>query len=127
MKDNILERFKFSLQALAIGGNDQLRLFPDFVNKVDELALNFVHWYDCILQNAEGELSNQQKHLLKMLNDRLEEMSNEKNLLWTEEALMYKPEWEEIRKLAVEALKSFGWNRDIPPIFSNEYIPGKRA
>ena len=39
-----LEQLKWAVQALAAEPESQLRLFPDFVCKPDELVLEFDHW-----------------------------------------------------------------------------------
>ncbi len=41
MFDRMMLRLKHSLQALAMPAEVQLTLFPDFVCKADELALDF--------------------------------------------------------------------------------------
>ena len=41
--DALLMRLKHSLRALAMPADTQLELFPDFVCKVEELALGFDH------------------------------------------------------------------------------------
>lgn len=123
----MLVRLKHSLQALAMPAEIQLSLFPDFVCKVDELALDFDNWATCVLSNDRGELTQEQRSCLAEIDSRLGAMSGEQNArYWTEEALRQGTEWEAIRNLSKMALKAFGWPVEQPPSYGHEYIPGAR-
>lgn len=118
-------RFQHALQALALPADIQLGLFPDFVVKADELALNFDHWWRCVQDGFGERLNNQQRTLLEAINDQFTQMSGRGNgALWTETAIHENPLWEQIRALAKEALQSFGWPNEIPPSYTHEYIGG---
>ena len=68
-------QFQWSLQALAMSAETQRSLFPEFVLQVDELALDFDHWYK-VAQGLDGtNFSPQQLELLEAINARLEAMS----------------------------------------------------
>ena len=41
---DIRNQFRWSFQALACDADGRLALFPDFVCKLDELALDYGHW-----------------------------------------------------------------------------------
>ncbi len=119
----LMTRLQHSLQALAVPADLQLGLFPDFVCKVDALALDFDHWRLCVVDNFQARLTDQQKTLLATLDSRLEAMSGpERAPLWTEEALRTRSEWEDVRHLAQETLVTFGWEGDVPPAYGHEYI-----
>jgi hypothetical protein len=121
----LLVRLKHSLQALAMSADVQLDLFPNFVCKVEELALDFDHWGLCVLDNDEGELSQEQRALLIELNSAFDKMIGVQNQhLWTEDALHNNPEWQGVREIAKATLASFGWNIDRPPSYKQEYVPG---
>src|SRR5215204_1011280 len=123
--DAMLMRLKHSLQALAMPADTQLELFPDFVCKVDELALVFDHWSSCVLCNDRGELSEGQKSLLRKLDATFNQMSGGQGQnLWAEDALRDCPEWQAVRDTAKAALDSFGWDTERPPSYQHEYIPG---
>ncbi len=112
----VSKELRHSLQALAVPADVQLRLLPDFVCKADELALNFNDCYSLI--TAEAELTDRQKAALDALDAKLDEMGGAGNEhLWTEKALGIRPEWEEVRRLAVETLDAFGWDVAIPPAY----------
>ena len=103
----------------------QLGLFPDFVRKEDELALNFCHWCSCVLSDETGGLSEGQKFLLRKLDGILGEMSNGQSQdLWAEDALRNSPEWRRVRDVAAGALAAFGWEVEQPPSYRHEYVPG---
>jgi hypothetical protein len=121
----LLVRLKHSLQALAMPADIQLSLFPDSVCKVEELALNFDHWSLCVLDNDEGQVSQEQKSFLRQLGSVFDEMGGTKNQnLWTEEALHANPKWQEVRDTANATLVSFGWNSERPPSYEHEYVGG---
>ncbi len=123
--DALLMRLKYSLQALAMPAETQLELFPDFVCKVEELALDFDQWSRCVLSNDGGELSEEQKSLLSELDGTFGQMSGgqDKNL-WSEDALRNSPAWRRVRDTAKAAIDSFGWNTERPPSSQHEYVPG---
>ncbi len=107
-------KLKWSLQALAQEPAVQLALFPDYVAKADELALDF----DNALRLSESgsALSPLQTSKLDQLDRTISSMSGQENApLWTELAILSSSEWQKIRALALEALQSFGWPADAPP------------
>jgi hypothetical protein len=121
----IWQRLKQSLQALAMPAEIQPSLFPDFVCKADELALDFDHWRSCVVTNDAGVLTEPQSRALTALDTQLELMGGEANsILWTEEALYIRPGWMLVRSLAVDALAAFGWDVVAPAPTENVYVPG---
>jgi hypothetical protein len=115
--DARMTRLQWAVQALARPAKDQLTLFPDFVCKADELALEFDEHARPILDGEYQDLSTEQAATLLALDQYLESMSgggaNAEN--WTEDALQASPAWEVIRDLARAALAAFGWNDECPP------------
>ena len=121
----ILTRLKHSLQALASSADLQCKLFPDFVCKADELALDFDHWYLCAKTNYSDDLSETQKAALSAVNNAFDLMSGLENKdCWTEDALHLRPEWEQIRVLARDTLGAFGWSLETPPSYASEFVRG---
>ena len=51
----IAEQLKWSLPALALPAEVQLRLFPEFVCIGDELVLDFDNWYHAYRDNVSGD------------------------------------------------------------------------
>ena len=123
----ILIRFQHALQALALPAVVQVQLFPDFVCKADELALNFDHWSSCMLAWYRDTLTPAQRDPIDAIDHHLARMSGTHNAaLWTDEALHEAPEWNEVRQLARHALAAFGWEETTPPSYEHEYVPGKK-
>ncbi|MBI2900234.1 MAG: hypothetical protein HYY17_08610 [Planctomycetes bacterium] len=124
-KEAVFLRLKHSLQALAIPPDEQLGLFPEFVCKADELALDYSHWLECAVGNYPQEFTGEQRHFLENVDGVLESMSGAENAhLWTDDALRYSVEWSNVRVLAEEALKTLGWETEVPPSRGDEFVPG---
>ncbi len=119
----ILLRLKHALQALALPPRVQLGLLPDFVCKADELALDFDHWCSTVVQREDWSLTEFQRSQLVALDGALTDMSSaEQRLLWTDDAMTDRPEWQHVRMLAQAALAAFGWTLETPPSYRHEYI-----
>src|SRR5690242_9912457 len=101
VREGCLIRLQHATQTLALPAEAQLALFPDFVCKADELALDFDNWWRCIKARQEEMLSTDQVRLLQKIDTQLSQMSGMENAdLWTEGALHDNPAWQEIRDLA---------------------------
>jgi hypothetical protein len=120
----IFERLKHSIQLLACPAEIQLKLLPDFVCKADEFALDFDHWKEVVLRNFSTDLSTDQKSSIERVDNSLLDLTGMGPEHWTEEAVLKLEEWKHLRTLAVDALDSFGWLRQIPPSHADEYIGG---
>jgi len=120
----IFERLKHSLQAMALPAAAQLLYFPDFVVKTDELALGFDHWRDCAIGNYRADVTPAQLESLAVLDAYLDNPSGDP-AVWNESALSEHSFWDEVRRLAVQALNAFGWPQETPPIYAHEYIRGR--
>lgn len=114
--DAVLDRLKESLQALALPADTQLILFPDFVCKADELALDYDHWFRCALSNSDSRLTAEQESHLRAVDSLLDQMTGQADSsLWSDEAVHVRPEWEVARRAAREALAVCGWKVEVPP------------
>jgi hypothetical protein len=78
-------------------------------DSVDELALELEEIALLAPSKLEsGEITQAQYSLIQLLNNKLDELSdNGKIDYWTESALFESSEWEEIRTLAKECLREF--------------------
>lgn len=121
-------QFIWCIQALACGPADQLSLFPDFVCKADELALDFDHWFGVAQSWFGDEITDEQLAALKAIDSHLDAMSNGgaefTEDLWYEGALSTRKEWEDVRSLAKSALACFGWPVQKPPYGRSLYANG---
>src|SRR5215831_7784735 len=121
----IFERLKHSIQLLACPPEVQLRMFPHFVCKADELALDFDQWREIVLNTFRSELSIDQMSCMESIDGALSALTHMGPEHWTESAVRESHEWRRVRTLAVAALESFGWAREIPPSHTDEYLAGK--
>jgi hypothetical protein len=80
----IFERLKHSIQLLALPPKIQLKLLPDFVCKPDELALEFDHWREVVLQNFSSGLSSEQMSCIESIRRSISDLRPEH---WTEYAV----------------------------------------
>jgi len=110
--------------ALAQPANVQLSLFPEFVCKADELALDFE---DGLHELVGHEISGEQRAAVEALEEIITSMSGEQNAsFWTEEALRSDPTWDDIRSAAKAVLIAFGWEPRTPSPSGAIYIPARR-
>lgn len=127
-QSGVRDPLRWSLQALACEADVQLSLFPDFVCKVDELALDFDHWYQTARELLGDEITGDRLATLQAMDDRLDVMSGEGSEfvenLWFEDALSHRPQWTEVRALASTALACFGWPAEPPPRGRSFYAGG---
>ena len=113
-------QLRWSLQALAASGSNQLSVFPEWAVTADELALDFDQWSGCVLQNYRSELEEPQRAALEAIADMFARMSHDAVEfdadVWSPAALASSEQWKAIRRLAVEALTAFGWPEELPPV-----------
>ncbi len=121
------ERLKHALQALAMAPDIQIRLFPEFVCKANEMVFEFELWHERLIGKASDALSDSQKSQLIAIEDTIAAMSEADNQLWSDDGLRSRPEWERLRSLARSALQTFGWPLEKPPSYLNEFNPARRS
>ena len=115
-RETQLTKLRRSLQALAAPPSGQPALFPDAVAKPDELALDFDSCAAALRARDDGGLSEMQCAALAAIDEQLATMSRLGTELdadiWSEAALSHDPNWEQLRRLAADALEIFGWTGD---------------
>ena len=112
------ERLMHALQALAQPAAVQVTLYPDFVAKADELALDFNNFHEACLP----EMTEEQAAASSRIDERLTDISGPEGP-WGEEDLRSDSQWEEIRVMARHALEVFGWPDEPPPQSPDVYVP----
>jgi hypothetical protein len=122
----IFERLKHSLQALALPPAEQASLFPDFVDKTDELLLSFDHWRVCAVGNYRADMTDAQSDSLASIDEHTDETATEPAIL-DESALGSNAFWQRLRVLAKQSLDAFGWPLETPPSYAHEYVRGKKS
>lgn len=115
-----------AVTALAQPAEVQLSLFPDFVCKADELALDFEDGlYEMV--GHEASFTDAQRAAIDALDHLLSSISGERHAaLWTETALSDHPVWDQIRDAAKAAATTFGWDLQAMPASDAVYIPAAR-
>lgn len=117
----VTERLKQSLQLLACSPEIQLGKFPPFVHAPDEIALDFDNFRSAFVGNLRAELTSEQLHYLELIDRTFEQMPKD---CFSPEGVSNSTEWRQIRGLASEALRAFGWPLNDPPRRDHEFVPG---
>jgi len=118
----MLNKMKWSTQAIALPPAIQVTLFPTFVEVADELALG---WEEAFaeLPHVEARLLPRQLQAIRRLDDYMLSISGQENgHLWTMEALTSSKEWDLLRALANALLEQMGWPKTKPPDTDALYI-----
>ena len=125
MREERFTMLRESLQLLAMPAAAQLAFFPPrWVETAFELADYFIGAYRVIVSNHPKRLRDDQRRRLDLLHENLEAVVSvrEEEYLRTEGALLGSPEWQDLRELAREALRSFGWPLEAPPKGKHRFI-----
>ena len=115
----LFERLKRSLQLLACTPEIQLQRFPGFVHVPDELALDFDNFRRPCVGNFRAEMTAEQLSCLESVDQRFSRM---KKHSFTNDAVASSREWKDVRHLASDALKAFGWPLDEPPESDDSFV-----
>ncbi len=111
MREERFTMLRESLQLLAMPAAAQLAFFPPrWVETAFELADYFIGAHRVIVSNHPKRLRDDQRRRLDLLHEKLEAVVSvrEEEYLRTEGALLGSTEWQDLRELAREALRSFG-------------------
>lgn len=116
------QRLERAVLALAQPAHVQLSLFPDFVCKADELALDFEEALDGFF-GYEAEIEEHERVELTALDRLILSKSGKANEgFWTDDALQKHPTWDTIRAAAKATAAAFGWELRRPPESGAIYI-----
>jgi hypothetical protein len=120
------DQLQRAVLALAQPAEVQLSLFPAFVCKADELALDFEDGlYELV--GHEDEITGEQRAAVDALKQMLLRMSGTHNAsLWTEEALQSDARWEVVRSAAKATAAAFAWEIYRRSPSGAVYIPAGR-
>jgi hypothetical protein len=105
------------LQALATDAETLIKAFPPMIPAADEVANEFDdHLYFAERLVDEGLITREMMEHVRAVDRFLSEMSDRHDdSLWTDEALRTRKEWDEVRRLAREALAAMGCELEPPP------------
>ena len=98
------------IRILALPAEETLAALPEGPDRPDRLALRFDEEYTAFMAKLVDLPSEAQLVSLQELDRALNAMSSPNDqALWTEEAVVHAPEWEQIRFLARQVVAAFGW------------------
>lgn len=121
-KESVFLNFKWSVQALGIPADKQIKAFPEFVVVTDELLLEFANWKEVVVGNFKNELTERQIYLLQKLHNQMANFP-EFNIETSDfEILNTSRFFDELRTMAQQVLLEFNWNLEDPPFDRVNYI-----
>jgi hypothetical protein len=112
----------WSVQALACPAEVQLKLFPDFTHKPDELVLDFDNWYQATKCRDDVGMTPDKLASLAVLDSFMEKMQPER---FDEEFVITGEDWAQLRDLARQTLDVCGWLLEAPPMDRAIYIKSR--
>lgn len=121
METELSKDIVWSLRALAQDANAQRELYPDFVVVADELVLSFANAYSTLKETTQLQQAD-----LEGLDEHIASKSGVLEF-WTDEALDQSPFWQEIRRLASEALKARDLEVSAPHPSLDTYVSDGRV
>ena len=103
------------LLALTLPGSDQIALFPAdaWIQRASELAEEYDTAMDRLRAVDYGDVAPSLVGLLEEVDQVLDKMSDDKSL-WSNEALLQRPEWDLLRGVAEVAFDAGEWPA-VPP------------
>lgn len=106
--DWVADELRQSLQVLAAEAQEQVDFYPPGADIMGELATDYLHFAETIF--TYWILSPDQALQLKALADFFHALDNpDEEDFWTVEALYSDPRWNEVRRLAKQALLVLEW------------------
>jgi len=118
-----MNKIKRITQCFAQPYEVQKKLFPDFVNVAEQLA---VEWEIALDEINDSQMTNDQKQAVQTLDNYMLSISGPANLqYWNDDALCYSDEWNKMRELAEIILDAMGWDDVVQPESNAVYISKK--
>lgn len=114
-----------TLKLLALSVEEQFAVLPSYVVAPDELALSFDDAYQPVpLLHERGHMTTEARNALATIDELLSDMTDDGDALGMR-GPAHDPRWDEIRHLAVAALRHQRWPRGWPVLDWLSYIPGE--
>jgi len=114
LPDAPLRALRWSLQALADVGSGQPLLFPEQAVSPGELATSVEQASSLVTHGEGAEVTEPQRSALAAISAQFATLSRDEAEfgveLWTEAAVATSEQWIEVRRLATDALATFGWS-----------------
>jgi hypothetical protein len=104
------------VRALAQPATGQRQLYPPFAFPADEMILEFEQCFELASPHHADVWSGAQYSSLRALDERFRVLHGPGyEELWLAEDSLDHPAWSEIRRLARDVIRAFGWPEDEPP------------
>ena len=116
-----LQQLRWAVQALAADADEQLRLFPDFVDKPFELVDDFDNWWRGTRWRTGLGFTAEHSAALDQVQRLIDSLPAE---AYSEQSVRCDPAWTALRDAAKEALRVLGWPPELPPDGRSAYVPG---
>jgi hypothetical protein len=87
------------------------------------VTLDFDNFRSAFVGNFRTDMTNEQLHYLELIDKSFEQMDKD---CFSPDGVKNSKEWQRIRELAAEALRTFGWPLDNPPRRDREFVQGYR-
>jgi hypothetical protein len=113
------KQLMWSVQALACPAEVQLKLFPDFTHKPDELVLDFDNWYHATRWRDDVGMTPEKLESLAALDCFIGEMLPER---FDEDIVINGEDWARLRDLARLTLAVCNWQVEVPPMDRAIYV-----
>ena len=115
------QQLRWAIQALAADADEQLGLFPSFVDKPHELVDDFDNWWRATRWRESLGLSPAQVGALDAVQRLVDALPP---VVYTELAVRTDQRWSELRIAARSVARLFGWPPDLPPSGRSAYVEG---
>lgn len=112
----------WAVQALACTSEVQLKLFPDFTHKPDELVLDFDNWYQATKWRDDVGMTPEKLRSLEVLDSYIAAMPPKR---FDEEFVIHGQDWARLRDLARETLEACDWPLETPPLDRAVYVKSR--
>lgn len=124
-RDETIDHLRRILQALAAPSERQRVLFPEFVVRGDELALQFDRWYHILIGHGyESTLPHEGVGLLSEIDGIFGRMVDAHEHVWSAEGAHESGDWVALRGLAQRALERLGWPPENPSPLEEDGLRG---
>lgn len=117
-----------TLRLLALSAAEQVAALPDYVYVSDELALSFDDAYRMVAAlEDKGRLAPGSRKVLDAIDGSFTTLTADGAGAWNEEALASDPRWQQVRRLALDALVRLGERPGPPTLDWISFAPGAGA
>jgi len=104
-----LDQFFEMIKALSLEARAQFAIYPSGVHIPDELALAYSYQYEVVGREIAEKYGEDVQRLYRLIYDKFEDTSGvDRKIIFSEDGMCTRPEWETIRGYAGKLLKLLG-------------------